>query len=163
MADFGQLTARQDDYDISFTLGRKTYKIKPSVEQVLDYMAAWNRLESNTERHRIQGVDVWEITAPLLGARFDRDSYRFVPGPEGEENRNLVPELLSKGVDLETLGNLLAAVHAKYQHGDEVATLFYETGDLGKAFTTVLNKQKAEAEAAEKETPQDTGETAEDV
>lgn len=161
MADFGQLTARQDDYDVSFTLGRKTYKIKPSVEQVLDYMAAWNRLESNTERHRIQGVDIWEITAPLLGARFDRDTYRFVPGPEDEENRDLVPELLSKGVDLETLGDLLAAVHAKYQHGDEVATLFYETGDLGKAFTTVLNKQK-EQEAAEKETPQDTGETAGD-
>ena len=158
MADFGQLTAYQDDHDITFDLGRKKYKIKPTAAQVLDFMAGWEKIKEDGKRS--DAYTVWEVTAPLLGGVFDRETFRFGPGPEGMENRDLIPELLDKGADIKTIGRLLSAVHTFYTFGEDVAEELYRTGDLGKAFANIKARQDEEnGETPDPEIPPATGET----
>ena len=157
MADLGQLTAYIDEYDIVFKFGRTTYKIKPTAENVLDFM---RNMEGLKDRSRgIDQYDVWELAAPLLGARFDRETFRFEAGPEDHPHRDLIPDLLAQGMDIETLDRVISAAHVKYMHGDDVAEEFVKTRSLGKALRSVREREQAELDAAEKATPRDTGET----
>ena len=155
MADLGQLSAYIDEYDIVFKFGRTTHKIKPSAEDVLDFMR--NMEGFKTRSKGIDQYDVWELVAPLLGARFDRETFRFEAGPEDHPHRDLVPNLLAQGMDIGVLDRVIGAAHVKYMHGDDVAEEFVKTGSLGKALRSVREREQAELDAAEKATPRDTG------
>lgn len=155
MADLGNLKAYQDDHDISFQWGKKTYKIKPTAEKILDFKRAWNEIDSNKKRS--DQATIWEYTAPLFGSTFDRESYRFGAddNPDGP-NHNLIPQLLDDGMDMEILDRLLASAHAKYFFGDEVAEELAKTGDLGKASRAIRERNEQKNNPG---TPPTTGET----
>lgn len=155
MADLGNLRQYLDDHDISFEWGRKKYRLKPSAEQVLDYKQKFNQLVE--EKKPQDQATIWESVAPFFGSTFDRETYRFGPddNPEGEHH-GLIPKLLDEGMDVDTLDRLLAAAHAKYRFGDEVAEELAKTGDLGKA---LRNIRKREEESDKKATQKATGGT----
>lgn len=159
MADLGNLKSYLDDYDIAFEWGRKKYKIKPTAKQILDFKRQWNEV-SETKKKSDQAT-IWEHTAPLFGSSFDRETYEFGPdsNPDGEHH-NLLPQLLEDGMDIELLDRLLAAAHAKYFFGDEVAEELAKTGDLGKALRAVRERNE---ENDKKATPTGAGETSADA
>lgn len=156
MANLGQLGQFIDDVDITFQYGRKKYSIKPPFTAVLRYMQ-----EFEGWKDRKQPIDkyaIWELCAPLLGSTFDRETFEFGSvEDEDDPNRGLIPELLSKGMDIDTVDRIFAAVHVKYTHGDDVAEEFMKTGSLGKALQAVRLRE----EAAEKETQKTATETGE--
>lgn len=156
MADLGQLNAYRDDYDFSFSAGKKKYRVKPSIDAVLDYRRTIGGITQGNKGATISQTTIWEITAPLLGGKFNTETYRFEAGEEDDENANLLTDLIASGVDYTTLDRLLSSVYAKYQFGDEVAEELMRVGDLGKALRNLRERREAEAEKA---TQKDTGET----
>lgn len=155
MADLGNLRQYLDDYDISFSWGNKKYKIKPTAEQILDFQRDMNNITDN--RKRTDQSTIWEHVAPLLGSRFDKETWRFGgdDNPDGEHH-GLIPDLIDAGMDMEILDRLLASTYAKYFFGDEVAEELSKTGDLGKALRNVRERNE---ENDKKATPTAPGET----
>lgn len=157
MADLGDLKKHLDPYDVSFNWGKKKYKIKPSAAQVLEYKRQFNELVKS--KKRIDPATVYALIAPLLGSKFDPDTWVFEPcDDEHDPNRGLINELLDSGADFEVIDRLMSATQAKYQYGDDVATAFAETGDMGKALQ-LLNPMKSDPDNPE--TPTTAGETSE--
>lgn len=141
MADLGNLKQYLDDYDIIFQWGRKTYRIKPSAEEVLDFKRRWSEISES--RAGVEPYMIWQNVAPFFGSTFDHENWRFGAdsNPAGE-NHGLLPALIEEGMDLEIMDRLLSATHAKYTFGDEIAEQVMITGSLGKALQNVQQKKE---------------------
>lgn len=158
MADFGNLNQLVDSRDFYFVLddgdGEKTWEIKPTVMEVLTFMSRHDALKN--ENVPIDGFKIWELALPLFGAELKREPFKFVPIKNHRYSH--IIGLFTKHLDVPAIDRILTGAYLKYTSGDEVATEFMKTGDLGKALKAVRVKKEAEY-TGEKETQKGTGET----
>lgn len=163
-ADFGDLKKRQTEYDFRFQYGQRTFKIKPTAEEVLNFHLRVAAIAADRGGNvPLTGVDIWHLAAPLLGGEFNLDTGEFSKdesrtGKDGQ----VILDLIKSGIDYDTLDYLLTGVYLRYQWGEDVAAAYMETGDLGKAFKSAQEKKNRE-DNPDQETSPAPGETLEDA
>lgn len=133
MANLGELYDFLTPEDISLTINGVEYKIEPSADVVLRFIADYNDLESFDDK------TIAKISAPLVGARWS-EADGFTGGLPEEMKKAGVPE----GV----IARVVVTAMLFYKFDEETATDYYRHGDLGKALKEWnLRMEKAVTEA----------------
>lgn len=133
MANLGELYDFLTPEDISLTINGVEYKIEPSADVVLRFIADYNDLESFDDK------PIAKISAPLVGAQWSEED-GFTGGLPEEMKKAGVPE----GV----IARVVVTAMLFYKFDEETATDYYQHGDLGKALKEWnLRMEKAVTEA----------------
>lgn len=133
MANLGELYDFLTPEDISLTINGVEYKIEPSADAVLRFIADYNDLESFDDK------TIAKISAPLVGAQWSE-----VDGFTG----GLPEEMKKAGVPEGVIARVVVTAMLFYKFDEETATDYYQHGDLGKALKEWnLRMEKAVTEA----------------
>ncbi|AEG84390.1 DUF7426 family protein [Corynebacterium ulcerans] len=133
MANLGELYDFLTPEDISLTINGVEYRIEPSADVVLRFIADYNDLESFDDK------TIAKISAPLVGAQWSEED-GFTGGLPEEMKKAGVPE----GV----IARVVVTAMLFYKFDEETATDYYQHGDLGKALKEWnLRMEKAVTEA----------------
>nr|WP_232241800.1 hypothetical protein [Corynebacterium ulcerans] len=115
------------------TINGVEYKIEPSADVVLRFIADYNDLESFDDK------TIAKISAPLVGAQWSE-----VDGFTG----GLPEEMKKAGVPEGVIARVVVTAMLFYKFDEETATDYYQHGDLGKALKEWnLRMEKAVTEA----------------
>ncbi|KPJ24714.1 hypothetical protein AOT31_02570 [Corynebacterium ulcerans] len=133
MANLGELYDFLTPEDISLTINGVEYKIEPSADVVLRFIADYNDLESFDDK------TIAKISAPLVGAQWS-EADGFTGGLPEEMKKAGVPEGM--------IARVVVTAMLFYKFDEETATDYYQHGDLGKALKEWnLRMEKAVTEA----------------
>lgn len=133
MANLGELYDFLTPEDISLTINGVEYRIEPSADVVLRFIADYNDLESFDDK------TIAKISAPLVDAQWSE-----VDGFTG----GLPEEMKKAGVPEGVIARVVVTAMLFYKFDEETATDYYQHGDLGKALKEWnLRMEKAVTEA----------------
>lgn len=133
MANLGELYDFLTPEDISLTINGVEYRIEPSADVVLRFIADYNDLESFDDK------TIAKISAPLVDAQWSE-----VDGFTG----GLPEEMKKAGVPEGVIARVVVTAMLFYKFDEETATDYYQHGDLGKALKGWnLRMEKAVTEA----------------
>lgn len=122
MADYGPLDAYLREDATAFEWAGQKYALNPDIKTVLRFQ---RDVEDAKESNTLDGLKVYEVTAPIFGSVFSLKTRTLKGGVLGE--------LVDAGMPYTLMDRLIQAVYFQYAHSESLASAYMETGDLGKA------------------------------